>query len=161
MGWRERDWATFDREERNRFYGPGGAPYIRPSPSRQSSSAVVVAVAISVAAGIVAGTVELGWSRLHRPAVTHTARIEYGVPGPSWNEPHLQNVCTEEAYNTSSRQWVCLLYAIVDSSVQVVAPAQYQGTCGHLQVDQAAGAWVCLSQAPPDPSSLPAATAAI
>jgi hypothetical protein len=47
MGWREREWARFTREERERFYGPAAAPRRRASGRATCAGGAGVAVAVS------------------------------------------------------------------------------------------------------------------
>ena len=108
---------------------------------------------VSVLIGVAAGTAKFGWARLHPAAVKPTP--VYGVREADLPS-HWEQACTEAAYNTDSTQWVCMSMALLRPGVRIVAPAPYTGReCGHVEVNQTEGSWMCVGEAPPPPSTLP------
>ena len=117
----------------------------------------MLAVIISAVLGIVGGAVDFGWTSL-RHAVAKPAPV-YGIRGAD-TATHWHTACTEASFNTSTNQWVCVNYALLRPDVPIATPHPLTvQPCGHAEVDQSGGVWICLGVAPPPPSTLPPSSA--
>lgn len=154
MGWQDRDWAKFDDDELKAIYGggrrkspdrPGG-----PEPGRRISGVIIGSVVVLVA--VLAGAYALGRPAASSPSLVEGPTFIYGHAIVFSGEPA---VCTEIAYNTTVRGWVCLVVDGNSRHLPVIEPGAYDGPCADAVADQVEGRWVCHGNTPQPPSELP------
>jgi hypothetical protein len=155
MGWQDRDWAKFNEDELKAIYGGGGrrqppAEGGGPEPGRRVSGAIIGGVVVLVAA--LTGAYALGRPATSSPSLVAGPTFIYGHAIVFASEPA---VCTEIAYNTAVRGWVCLIVDGNSRHLSVIEPKAYDGPCADAVADQVEGRWVCHGNTPRPASELP------
>jgi hypothetical protein len=71
--------------------------------------------------------------------------LVYGEPLSFGDE---ESACTDLAYDTSRKTWVCLVIDANTAHLPVARLAPYEGQCAELRADQKAGIWLCARGKP-------------
>jgi hypothetical protein len=143
VGWRDRDWARFSDEERQLVFG---------APSVQAFD--WLRVCVWSVTGLLALVVAGYSSRALRHTTVAAPSPEHVVyAGPTLDQGRL--ACTAESANATLGMWVCTEWTIVETGQTTAKAVDPGGQCGVRHVDQATHRWVCDSETPPDPQSLP------
>src|SRR5581483_11325357 len=149
MGWRERDWARLDDEERGLLVGDG--PVGRSAAEPRGRTRTLVWSGVAVIALVVAFAAYEA-----RPAAT--SRTDSPNPGVVFGDLPAPNpaiaptapggsstVCTEaEAVGTA---WRCDDWRILSTRERAIQAKPFGGPCAHRIVDQSTGHWICTEAA--------------
>jgi hypothetical protein len=140
VSWEERDWATWTPEERARFLSPDAGP----APVRHLVLLAVLLTAVAT----------LGFSEFHGFRFVHAQQapqspIVYGSGLAHWRGSSQQLTCTAMTTSSTGHQF-CTSWSLIGPGQRAVQAEQLPSTphCSAAQVDQEAGAWVCVDPAP-------------
>ncbi len=140
VSWEDRDRAKWTPDERARFLSPeAGASRVR--------HLVLLAMLMSAVA-------TLGFSEFHGFRFVHAQQapqspVVYGTGLAHWRGSSQQLTCTAMTTDTSGRQ-SCTSWSLIQPGQRLVPAVQLPTTpyCSAAEVDQQAGAWVCMDPAP-------------
>ena len=155
MGWQDRDWAKFDDGELNELYG------VAPRQANPARRWVWSLVALAVVA--IGG---FAYTQRQSDTALSAGPEQIAIVGAQGTDSHAtpmapgatDTVCTEEAYDQATREWMCLNWEVNLRHLPVVVPPEYIGACTHLLADQTAERWTCLGAGAVPPQELPAPT---